>query len=88
MTKLKAESERLRHTTDALTRSNKEFDQLKRTIKKKQGIVDSALARQYPGSIRNAAIHATTPSFVSGYRRTLQRKRKDTLLYSSTPIDI
>ena len=33
---------------DELTRSNKEFDQLKRTIKKKQGIVDSSLALQ-PG---------------------------------------
>ena len=33
---LKTESERLRHTSDALTRGNKEFDQLKRTIKKKQ----------------------------------------------------
>jgi len=45
---LKGESESLRHTMDELTRSNKEFDQLKRTIKKKQGIVDSSLALQ-PG---------------------------------------
>ena len=45
---LKGESESLRHTMDELTRSNKEFDQLKRTIKKKQGIVDSAIALQ-PG---------------------------------------
>ena len=45
---LKSESEGLRHTMDELSRSNKEFDLLKRTIKKKQGIVDSALALQ-PG---------------------------------------
>ena len=44
---LKGESESLRHTMDELTRSNKEFDQLKRNIKKKQGIVDSALAYSF-----------------------------------------